>query len=254
MPALADKIAIVTGASSGIGHATARLFAREGARVVVAARRKAELDALVAAIAADGGRAVARAGDVADEAFAQALVEAAQAEFGGLDIAFNNAGTLGPMGATQDVSTQAWRETIETNLTGAFLGAKHQVPAMLARGGGSLIFTSTIVGYTVGFPGVAAYAASKSGLIGLAQALAAEYGARGIRANAILPGGTDTPMHRAMNGTAEAERFVIGLHALKRIASPDEIARSVVYLASDAATFTTGTAMVVDGGVSINRT
>jgi NAD(P)-dependent dehydrogenase (short-subunit alcohol dehydrogenase family) len=254
MTALANKIAIVTGASSGIGHATARLFAREGVKVVVGARRQAALEALVREITAADGDAVALAGDVKDEAFAKALVDLATSQFGGLDIAFNNAGTLGEMGATPDISLAGWREAIETNLTSAFLGAKYQLPAMLARGGGSLIFTSTFVGYTAGMPGVAAYAASKAGLIGLTQALAAEFGPRGIRVNAILPGGTDTPMARAMNGTPEAWAFVEGLHALKRTATPDEIARSVLYLASDASSFTTGTALLVDGGVSINRT
>lgn len=254
MYALADKVAIIAGASSGIGHATSRLFAREGARVVVGARRRPELDALVAEIEAEGGTAVALAGDVRDEAFAQALVETALSQFGGLDIAFNNAGTLGEMGYTPDVSLAGWRDTIEANLTSAFLGAKYQLPAMLRRGSGSLIFTSTFVGHTAGMPGVAAYAASKAGLIGLTQALAVEFGPKGIRVNAILPGGTDTPMARQMNGTPEALAFVRSLHALKRMASPDEQARSVLYLASEASSFTTGTALLVDGGVSINRT
>ncbi|MFO1352359.1 MAG: SDR family oxidoreductase [Gammaproteobacteria bacterium] len=254
MTALANKVAIVTGASSGIGYATAKLFAREGAKVVVGARRQAELDALVADIADTGGEAVALAGDVKDEAFANALVETAMRCFGGLDVAFNNAGTLGEMGATPTVSLRGWSDTLDTNLTSAFLGAKHQIPAMLARGGGSLIFTSTFVGYTVGIPGAAAYAASKAGLIGLTQALAAEFGPKGIRVNAILPGGTDTPMGRAMNGSAEAWAFVENLHALKRVATPEEQAKSVLYLASDASSFTTGSALLVDGGVSIHRT
>lgn len=254
MNALEEKVAIVTGASSGIGYATSRLFAQEGAKVVAGARRRAELEALVAAIEAEGGAAVAVAGDVRDEAFAQALVETATSRFGGLDIAFNNAGTLGEMGPTPDVSLAGWSESIETNLTSAFLAAKYQLPAMLRRGRGSLIFTSTFVGYTAGMPGVAAYAASKAGLIGLTQALAVEFGPKGIRVNAILPGGTDTPMAREMNGTPEALAFVESLHALKRMASPDEQARSVLYLASDASSFTTGTALLVDGGVSINRT
>ena len=254
MNALAAKVAIVAGASSGIGYATSKLFAREGARIVVGARRRAQLDALVAEIEAGGGAAVALAGDVRDEAFARALVETAEARFGGLDVAFNNAGTLGEMGPTPEVSLAGWSEAIETNLTSAFLAAKYQLPAMLRRGSGSLIFTSTFVGHTAGMPGVAAYAASKAGLIGLTQALAVEFGPRGIRVNAILPGGTDTPMARQMNGTPEALAFVESLHALKRMASPDEQARSVLYLASEASSFTTGTALLVDGGVSINRT
>lgn len=251
---LANKVAIITGASSGIGYATAQLFAQEGAKVVVTARRQAELDALVAIITVAGGEAVALAGDVRDEAFAKAAVELALQRFGGLDIAFNNAGTLGEMGATPELSLSAWQQAIDTNLTSAFLGAKYQIPAMLQRGGGSLIFTSSFVGYTAGFPGVAVYAASKAGLIGLTQSLAAEFGPRRIRVNAILPGGTDTPMARTMSNTPESWAFVESLHALKRIASPDEQARSVLYLASDASSFTTGTALLVDGGISINRT
>jgi NAD(P)-dependent dehydrogenase (short-subunit alcohol dehydrogenase family) len=125
---------------------------------------------------------------------------------------------------------------------------------MLARGAGSLVFTSTFVGYTVGFPGMAAYASTKAGLIGLVQVIAADFGARGIRANAILPGGTDTPMGRAVANTSETRSFIEGLHALKRLASPEEIARSALHLASDASSFVTGIAMLVDGGVSITRT
>ena len=254
MSALSNKVAIVTGASSGIGYATAKLFAREGAKVVVAARRQPQLDALVEEITQAGGHAVALAGDVKDEAFAKALVELAIGRFGGLDVAFNNAGTLGEMGATPDVTLAGWEDTIRTNLTSSFLGAKYQLPAMLDRSGGSLIFTSTFVGYTVGLPGMAAYAASKAGLIGLTQSLASEFGAKGIRVNAILPGGTDTPMAQAFANTPDTLAFVQGLHALKRMALPEEIAKSVLYLASDASSFTTGTALLVDGGLSINRT
>lgn len=172
MTALSNKVALVTGASSGIGRATAKLFAAEGAHVVVTARRQEELEKLVAEIDAAGGKAMALAGDVKDEAFAQSLVATAIRSFGGLDIAFNNAGALGEMGPTPHVSLNGWTDTIETNLTSAFLGAKYQIPAMLDRGGGSLIFTSSFVGYTAGMPGVAAYAASKAGLIGLTQGLA----------------------------------------------------------------------------------
>ncbi len=254
MNALQDKVAIVTGASSGIGRATARLFAREGASVIVAARRANELNELVREIEDSGGRAKAVAGDVKDEAFNKSLVDRAINAFGGLDVAFNNAGALGEMGNTADISLAGWLDTIATNLTSAFLGAKYQVPAMLDRGGGSLIFTSTFLGYTVGMPGTAAYAASKAGVIGLAKTLAAELGPKGIRANAILPGGTDTPAYRSMANTPEAEAFIAGLHAVKRVATPEEIAMTVLYLASGASSFTTGSALLDDGGVSINRT
>ena len=255
MNVLADKVAVVTGASSGIGRATAKLFASEGAKVVVSARRQAELDALVGEIEAEGGQAIPVAGDVRSEQFAKDLVDAAVDGFGGLDIAYNNAGSLGAMGPIADVSFDAWRETLDTNLTSAFLGAKYQVPAMLSRGGGSLIFTSSFVGYTVGFSGMAAYAASKAGLIGLTQALAVELGTKNIRVNAILPGGTDTPSNAAnLPGAAEDTRgFIERLHALKRLAQPEEIAQTVLHLASEASSFITGVALLVDGGVSINR-
>ena len=249
---LTNKIAIVTGASSGIGRAAAKLFAEDGASVVVSARRGDELEKLVAEIESDGGTATALAGDVREEAYAEALVAHAVATYGGLDIAFNNAGATGEMGETPSISLDGWRDTIDTNLTSAFLGAKYQIPAMLKRGGGALIFTSTFVGVTVGMPGMAAYAAAKAGLIGLTQVLAAEYGPHGIRVNALLPGGTDTPA--ATFKTPEQRAFVENLHALKRIARPEEIAASALYLASDASSFTTGAALFADGGVSINRT
>lgn len=256
MTRLANKVAIVTGASSGIGHATARLFAREGARVVVTARRQAELDGLVGQIVAAGGQAVAVAGDAKDEALAKRVVEAAQHHFGGLDIAFNNAGAIGETGPVQDVSLAGWRDVLDTNLTSAFLGAKYQVPAMIARGGGSLVFTGSFVGYSAGMPGMAAYAASKAGLVGLTQVLAVELGTKGIRVNAVLPGGTDTPasITNAPDATPEVLAFVENLHALKRMARPVEIAQAVLHLASDASSFITGTALLVDGGVSITRT
>ena len=254
MTSLAGKVALVTGASSGIGRAAAKRFAAEGASVVVGARRAAELDHLVAQIEASGGRAVALSGDVRDEAYARALVEAAETAFGGLDIAFNNAGTMGGMGPTIDLSAAAFNEAITTNLVAAFLGAKYQLPAMLRRGAGSLIFTSSMAGHTIGFPGVASYSASKSGLIGLTQSLAAEFGPQNIRVNAILPGAVDTPLYREMNATAEARTFIAGLHALKRVSSPEEIAEAVLFVASDRASFMTGAALVVDGGASINRT
>ncbi|MCV2370114.1 SDR family oxidoreductase [Roseateles oligotrophus] len=253
MSVLLNKVAIITGASSGIGHASAQLFAAQGARLVVGARRQAELDRLVAQIGQAGGEAVALAGDVQDEAYAQALVELATERFGGLDVAFNNAGSLGPMGPTPEVALAAWNEALSTNLSSAFLGAKYQIPAMLKRGGGSLIFTSSFVGYSVGFPGLAAYAASKAGLIGLTQALAAELGPKGIRVNALLPGGTDTPMGRAFANTPESLAYIQNLYALKRLARAEEIAQSALYLAGAASSFTTGSALFVDGGVSINR-
>ena len=254
MGVLDGKVAIVTGASSGIGWASAYLFARQGAQVVVTGRRQDALDGLISQIEAEDGVAVALAGDIKDAALAEALVALAVDRYGGLDIAFNNAGTLGEMGDVADLSLAGWRDTLDTNLTSAFLGAKHQIPAMIRRGGGSLIFNSTFVGYTVGMPGMAAYAASKAALNGLTKVLAAEHGSQGIRVNAVLPGGTDTPMGRSVANTPESLAFVENLHALKRTAAPEEIAQTVLHLASDASSFVTGASIPVDGGVSITRT
>ncbi len=254
MGQLAGKTAIVTGASSGIGRETALLFAEHGASLVLVARRLGELERLAEEIRDRGAEAAAVAGDVKDADVAREAVAVATRRFGGLDIAFNNAGTTGAQASIPDMTAETWHDVIDTNLTSAFHAAKHQIPAMLDRGGGSLIFTSTFVGHTVGFPGMGAYAAGKAGLIGLMRVIAAEYGPHGIRANALLPGGTDTPMGRAVSNTPEALAFVQGLHALKRLATPCEIAQSALYLASDASSFTTGTAMLVDGGVSITRT
>ena len=256
MKMLEGKAAIVTGASSGIGRATAALFAMHGAQVIVSARRQAELDTLVTDIRTAGGQAIPIAGDIRSESLAKDLVDAAITHFGGLDIAFNNAGIVGETKPLPEMSLAEWLDTHNTNLTSAFLGAKYQVPAMVARGGGSLIFTSSFVGHTVGMPGMAAYAAAKAGQIGLVKALATELGTKGVRVNAILPGGTDTPssVTNAPGATPEVLEFVEGLHAFKRMASPEEIARSVLHLASDASSFITGTAFLVDGGVSVNRT
>ncbi|MES2500251.1 MAG: SDR family oxidoreductase [Pseudomonadota bacterium] len=250
---LAGKVAIVTGASSGIGRTTAKLFAQHGAKVMVAARREAELAKLVAEIVADGGEAIAFAGDVQSEEFSKSLVALTVKSFGRLDIAFNNAGTLGEIGASTEVSQKGWNDTLAINLTSAFLGAKYQLPEMVKQGSGSIIFTSTFVGYSAAFPEFAAYAASKAGLIGLTQALATEYGPKGVRVNAVLPGAVDTDMFREKNNTSEAQAFLAGMHALKRVGRPEEIAQAVLYLASDDASFVTGTASLVDGGLSINR-
>lgn len=253
MNRLQNKVAIITGASAGIGRATALLFAAEGARLVVAARRQAELDSLVAEIEAAGGEAVALAGDVQHESFNKALVDLAISRYGRLDVAFNNAGTLGAMGPTDGIDADGWNQTLAVNLTSAFLGAKYQIPAIAAHGGGSVIFTSTFIGHTSAFAGMAAYAASKSGLIGLTQALATEYGPRAVRVNALLPGAVETEMYHTANDTPEARSFINNMHALKRAGQPGELARAALFLASDDSSFVTGTASLVDGGLSISR-
>lgn len=253
MRLLENKVVIITGASSGIGYETAKLFAKEGAKLVLTSRREKELTNLVEEIQCDGGQAIALVGNVKEEALAKELVVLAIHTYGRLDVAFNNAGTLGALGTITDMSLDEWNETIATNLTSAFLGAKYQIEAM-KQNGGTIIFTSTFVGYTVGMPNMSAYAASKAGIIGLTQSLATEVAVDNIRVNALLPGGTDTPMGRSVASTKEAVSFVEGLHAMKRMATPQEIAKSALYLATDLSSFTTGTALLCDGGISINRT
>ncbi|MCB1477351.1 MAG: SDR family oxidoreductase [Rhodobiaceae bacterium] len=248
---LDEKTIIVTGASSGIGAAAARLFAREGARVILGARRESHLAQIADEIRRDGGTAEFLAGDVADASYAADLVALAESRFDGLDAAFNNAGTMGDMGALSDMSEANWRNVIDVNLTSGFHAAKHQIPAMRKRGGGAIVFTSSFVGHTAGFPGMAAYAAAKAGLIGLTQVLAAEHGPENIRVNALLPGGTKTAM---AGDDPDFLEFIAGLHALKRLAEPEEIANAAMFLLSGLSSFVTGEAFIADGGNSINKT
>jgi len=246
MAMLGGKTAIVTGASSGIGREVARVFAREGADLVVNARRDDELEELVREITGMGGRAVAVAGDIRLPDTHEAIIHAAMNSYGKLDVAFNNAGTVGSLKPLAELTDAEWSDVLATNLTAAFLGARTQIPRMLACGGGALIFTSSFVGNSVGLPGMAAYAAAKAGLVGLVKGLTADYGDKGIRANALLPGGTRT----AMAGDDIQREWAASLHAMKRIAEPLEIAGAALFLASDMASFVSGSSLWVDGGNS----
>ena len=247
---LANKTIIVTGASSGIGAAAASLFASEGAEVVLGARRSTELEAVVKGIERLGGRAAYLAGDVRDKDYAAALVEQAVGSFGKLDGAFNNAGVVGDMVSAPDMDVDNWNDVISVNLTAGFLGAKAQIPALQKQGGGSIVFTSSFVGFSNGgMPGMAAYAASKAGLVGLMQSLASQHAAEGIRINALLPGGTITPS--GGEGNPDVLAFISGLHPMKRMATPKEIAQAALFLLSHRATFMTGSPMTVDGGISV---
>lgn len=247
---LADKTIIVTGASSGIGAAAARLFAAEGANVVLAARREEELQRVAGEIGRSGGRAVHLAGDVTDETYAERLAALALDAFGALDGAFNNAGLVGDMAAVPDMRADTWNTVIATNLTSAFWAAKAQIPVMKEKGGGSIVFTSSFVGFSNGgLPGMGAYAASKAGLNGLVQSLASDHAADGIRVTALMPGGTVTPA--GGEGNPEALDFVSGLHPMKRMASALEIAQAALFLLSDRSRFMTGSPMIVDGGMSV---
>jgi len=246
---LKNKTIIITGASSGIGETAAVLFAAEGANLVLGARREALLQKLAAKITNSGGSAVFLAGDVRNETYADGLVQLATEEFSGLDGAFNNVGMMGNTVAVPDMETANWNEVIATNLTSAFFAAKYQIPALKQRGSGSVVFTSSFVGYANGgMPGMGAYAASKAGLIGLAQSLSAEHGVDGIRVNTLLPGGTRTAM---AGDDPEIHDYIAGLHPLGRMADPEEIAEAALFLLSDRASFVTGSAMTADGGISI---
>ncbi|MAO26047.1 SDR family oxidoreductase [Roseovarius sp.] len=246
---LRNKTVLITGASSGIGAAAALLFASEGANIVLGARRGAELDRIAGQITQANGRAVCLAGDVTDETYLGDLVDLAQRQFGGLDGAFNNAGIMGEMGPVPEMEAENWHSVLATNLTSAFFAAKAQIPALAERGGGSIVFTGTFVGVSNGgLPGMAAYAASKAGLLGLVQSLASDHAAQNIRINTVLPGGTKTGMAGDDPATHE---FIAGLHPMKRMAEPREIAQAALFLLSDRASFVTGAPVAVDGGMAV---
>ncbi|MCZ7933626.1 SDR family oxidoreductase [Agrobacterium leguminum] len=244
MKLLENKVVIITGASSGIGRATAMLFAAEGAAVVINARGEKALHEVAADIREAGGRVHAVAGDAGVAETHARLADAAISVFGGLDIAVNNAGAVGAMKPLAEISPAEWDHALNVNLTSAFLGARYQIPPMLMRGGGSIVFTSSFVGTSAGIPGMAAYGAAKAGLMGLVKGITADYAIKGIRANALLPGGVDTP---AAGDDAQKE-WAAGLHAMKRIAEPPEIARAALFLASPMASFVAGAALFADGG------
>ncbi len=244
---LENKTIIITGASSGIGAAAAKLFAQEGANVVLGARRKHELEQLVEEISEDNGNASSLAGDVTDENYAKELAQLAVSHFGGFDGAFNNAGIMGNTIPIPEMDVRNWHSVINTNLTSAFFAAKAQIPHLQKQGKGSIVFTSSFVGFNNGgMPGMGAYAASKAGLIGFAKSLACEHAASGVRISTLLPGGTYTEM--AGNDT-EAHEFISQLHPIKRMADPKEIAQAALFLLSDRSSFVTGSPVSVDGGM-----
>ena len=249
---LSNKVVLVTGASSGIGKATAELFAQQGAKVGLTGRREEELYQLEQSITAHGGQCMVLCGDITSEPFVQRLIATIQDKWDHLDMCINNVGILGELTFLQDMSLDNWNKVIQTNLTSAFLCAKYQIQAM-KKHGGSILFTSSFVGNSVGFPQMTAYSASKAGLIGLSKSLAIETAELGIRVNTLLPGGTDTPMGQSVANTPESRSYIENLHLLKRMASPQEIAKAALFLSSDAASFITGTQLFADGGISIYR-
>ena len=244
----AGKVALVTGGGTGIGRATALAFALAGARVVVAGRRAGEGEETVRRIGAAGGEATFVGADVTDEAAVEALVEATVGTYGGLDVAFNNAGNVGQPGPLVDLTADGFAYTLAGNLTSVWLCMKHEIPAMLARGGGSIVNNASNLGH-IGMANMAAYAAAKHGVVGLTRAAAIEYAARGVRVNAVSPGSIETPMGEQAFGSIENYRRAMApSHPVGRIGLPEEVASAVLYLSSGGAGFITGQALLVDGG------
>jgi NAD(P)-dependent dehydrogenase (short-subunit alcohol dehydrogenase family) len=246
---LKDKVALVTGAGSGIGRATALAFHREGAKVVVSDVAVEGGEETVSLIKQAGGEAVFVKADVSKAADVEALVNTAVRTYGRLDCAHNNAGVPGPNKLTVDITEERWNQVIAVNLTGVWLCMKFELAQMATQGSGAIVNTSSDAGL-VGLRRGAAYVASKHGVIGLTKTAALEYAKTGIRVNAVCPGPIDTPMLRGSGGE-RVERFIDKMVAAQpggRLGKPEEIAEAVVWLCSDAASFVTGHALPVDGG------
>ena len=247
----AGKVAFVTGAANGIGRAAALAFAREGASVVVADVSEQNNQATARMIQELGGHALAVRCDVSRAEDVKRALNATIETFGRLDFAFNNAGIEYTIKPAADVTEEEWDRIIDIDLRGVFLCMKYEIPLILKQGGGAIVNTSSGAGVR-GFKGGAAYVAAKHAVIGLTKSVALDYASSNIRINAVCPGIIDTPMmDRFSGGTAEGRQAVIAQEPVGRMGNPEEIAATVVWLCSDAASFVVGHAMVVDGGQTV---
>ncbi len=246
-----QKIVLITGASSGIGEAAAYAFAREGARLFLMARRREQGEAVAQRIREQGGMAVFHQADMADRTQIGAMVKSCVDHYGGLDVAFNNAGIDGAFNVdTPDHPEDAWDQLLAVNLTGVWFCMRHQIPAMLASGGGAIVNMASMAGVK-GFPGSSGYAASKFGVVGITKAAALEYADRGIRINAVCPAVIRSEMAERVFGTDDTEKEMQAgsWHPMNRIGEPEEVADVVLWLASDQASFVTAETIKIDGGL-----
>ena len=257
-----NKVAVITGGSSGIGRETAIAFAEKGAKVVIASRRQKESEETVQLVQEVGSEAIFVPTDVTKATEVENLIGQAVETYGRIDYAFNNAGTLGRLGAIVDNSESNWNQIVDTNLKGTWLSMKYQITQMLKQGEGVIVNNASIAGI-VGSRNagvnnikqcrnVAIYSASKHGVIGLTKSLALEYAKAGIRINAVCPGGVETDMlDRLVGGNSESKVKIAAAHPIGRIGRPSEVAKAVVWLCSDDASFITGHSLVIDGGYTV---